>query len=160
MNLHKRFVTMAAAVVLLACGAYSYQEGAENKGKRHGKRAGGERAMLNRHGARLAEALNLTDAQKEQAKAIREKHRAANADLHTQMRDLHTQLRAARQANNTAEAQRLAALREPLMLRAREAWSAERAELRTVLTAEQQAKLDTMQKSFAEKREGRRSRQQ
>jgi Spy/CpxP family protein refolding chaperone len=154
---------MAAAAVLVAGSAYSYQEAAENtdnhQGKRHGKHAG-ERGMLNRHGARLAEALNLTDAQKEQAKAIREKHRTANADLHKQMRDLHTQLRAARQANNTAEAERLAAQREPLMLRAREAWNAERAELRTILTADQQAKLDTLQKSFAGKREGRRARQQ
>jgi Spy/CpxP family protein refolding chaperone len=160
MNLKKRFVTIAAAVVLVAGGAYSYQEGGNNGGKRHGKYAGGERGMLNRHGGRLAQALNLTDVQKEQAKAIREKHRAANTDLHNQMRDLRTQLRAARETNNTAEAQRLAAQREPLMVRAREAWHAERAELRTILTAEQQAKLDTMQKSFAEKREGRRSRQQ
>ena len=160
MNFKKRFVTMAAAVALVAGGAYSYQEGAEKSGKRYGKHRAGERGMLNRHGGRLAQALNLTDAQKEQAKAIREKHRATNADLHKQMRDLHTQLRAARESNNTAEAQRLAAQREPLMSRAREAWSAERAELRTILTAEQQAKLDTMQKSFAEKREGRRSRQQ
>jgi Spy/CpxP family protein refolding chaperone len=164
MNLKTRFVTMAAAVVLVAGGAFADQEGAENNhGKHHGKHVG-ERGMLNRHGAKLAEALKLTDAQKEQAKAIREEHRAANADLHKQMRDLHTQLRAARQANNTAEAERLAAQREPLVARAREAWNAERAELRNILTAEQQAKLDTMreniQKSFAGKREGRRARQQ
>jgi Spy/CpxP family protein refolding chaperone len=155
---------MAAAVVLVAGGAFAYQDSAENntnqQRKHHGKHAG-ERGMLNRHGAKLAEALNLTDAQKEQAKAIRDKHRAANADLHKQMRDLHTQLRAARQANNTAEAERLAAQREPLMVRAREAWNAERAELRNILTAEQQAKLDTLrEKSFEGKREGHRARQQ
>ena len=111
---------------------------------------------MHRHGGQLAKALNLTDAQKQQAKTIREKHRASSEGLRAEMRQINEQIRTARQAKNTAEAQRLAALREPLLARAQEAWQAQSAELKSVLTAEQQTKLEELQKSRQGKRQQRR----
>ena len=92
----------------------------------------------------MAAALNLTDAQKEQAKAIREKYKTGNTDVRTQMRDLHTRAEAAKQANNTAELERIKQERQALFAKAKESWDAERSELRNVLTAEQQTKFDEM----------------
>ena len=112
--------------------------------------------MFQRHARQLSKALNLTDAQKEQAKAIREKHRASNQALRAELRQIREQIQTARERKNTAEAQRLAALREPLLLKAQEAWQAERAELKSVLTPEQQAKLDELQKVWQGKRQQRR----
>ena len=152
MNFHRKLITFAATVALSAGAAFAApqaQSGAQTE------RA--ERRMLHRQPARIAKALNLTDAQKQQAKAIREKHRTANQAVRTELRQLNEQIRAARQAKNTAEAQRLAALREPVVARAQEAWQAERAELRSVLTAEQQSKLDELRKNRQGKRQQRRA---
>ena len=151
MNLNRKLITLAATVALSAGTVFATPQAQGSQNDRS------ERRMLNRHPGRIAEALNLTDAQKQQAKAIREKHRAANQSVRTELRQLGEQIRAARQANNTAEAQRLAALREPVLAKAREAWQAERAELKSVLTAEQQTKLDELRKTHQGKRQNRRA---
>ena len=149
MNLNRKLMTLAVTVALSAGAAFSAQA--------DGARAGrGEARMMHRHGGQLAKALNLTDAQKQQAKTIREKHRASSEGLRAEMRQINEQIRTARQAKNTAEAQRLAALREPLLARAQEAWQAQSAELKSVLTAEQQTKLEELQKSRQGKRQQRR----
>jgi Spy/CpxP family protein refolding chaperone len=92
----------------------------------------------------LATELNLTDAQKEQAKAIREKYRASSENVWTQMRTLREQLKAAKEANNTAEIDRLTKEREALAVKAKETFTAQRNEFRSILTAEQQSKFDQM----------------
>jgi Spy/CpxP family protein refolding chaperone len=141
MTLNKRSFILAASLVLASGAAFSQAPATDapaEQHERHGKRA-------HKGGAgRLAAALNLTDAQKEQAKAIREKHRAGQSDVRTQMRDLHTRAQAAKQANNTAELERIKQERQTLFAKAKESWDAERAELRTILTPEQQAKFDEM----------------
>jgi periplasmic protein CpxP/Spy len=161
MNLNKTLLTLAATVALSAGAAFTAQadkpqtEGnTQNSTQNNTQRRGHK--MFRAHAGRFAQALNLTDAQKEQAKAIREKHRTANEGLRTELRTLGEQIRAARQANNIAEAQRLAAQREPLLARAQEAWKAEREELKSVLTPEQQTKLEELRKSHTGKRQHRR----
>jgi Spy/CpxP family protein refolding chaperone len=149
MNMKRNLMTLAATVALSAGAAFSAQ--ADNV-----QAPRSEARRMHHGGGRLAKQLNLSDAQKEQAKAIREKHRAANESLRTDLRQLNDQVRAAREAKNIAEAQRLAALREPLLAKAQEAWQAERAELKSVLTAEQQTKLDELRKSRQGKRQMRR----
>jgi Spy/CpxP family protein refolding chaperone len=104
----------------------------------------------------MAEALNLTDAQKEQAKAIREKYRASSKDVRTQMRTLHDQLKAAREANNTAEVDRLNQQRERLMASAKQTRTAQRNEFRSILTPEQQAKFDQFQENHKGRHGGKR----
>ena len=139
MNWNKQIITFAVAAVLSTGAAFSAQE--------QGQRGGRGDAQVARKAGRLANALNLTDAQKEQAKAIHQRHREANSGVRAQLKDLSTQIRAARQANNTAEAQRLAALREPLLAQAHQARQAQMAEFKALLTPEQQTKLEEMSKS-------------
>jgi Spy/CpxP family protein refolding chaperone len=136
MNFDKRSFILAASLVLASGAAFAQAPATEapahHKSRDHGR------------SGRMAAALNLTDAQKEQAKTIREKYRAEHTDVRTQMRDLHTRAEAAKQANNTAELERIKQDRQSVFAKTKESWDAERAELRTILTAEQQAKFDEM----------------
>ncbi len=149
MYLDKRSFILAASLILSAGAAFPQAAPADapKENKQVGRNHDGAR-----DGQRMAEALNLTDAQKEQAKAIREKYRASSQDVRTQMRTLHDQLKAAREANNTAEVERLNQQREALMANAKQTWTAQRDEFRSILTPEQQAKFD----QFQENHKGRR----
>jgi periplasmic protein CpxP/Spy len=154
MTLDKRSFILAASLVLASGAAFSQAPSTEapaEQQQHHGKRGhkGGE--------GRIAAALNLTDAQKEQAKAIREKYKASHTDVRTQMRDLHARAEAAKQANNTAELDRIKQEREAVFTKAKQSWDAERAEIRAILTPEQQAKFDEMAQRRGQ-REGKRPR--
>jgi Spy/CpxP family protein refolding chaperone len=136
MYLDKRSFILAASLILSSGAAFPQAPTADSqppaKHERHGR------------GQHMAEALNLTDAQKEQAKAIREKYRASSEDVRTQMRTLREQLKAAKDANNTAEVERLTQQRDTLFAKAKETFTAQRNEFRSILTADQQAKFDQM----------------
>ncbi len=140
MNFDKRSFILAASLVLASGAAFSQTPSAEapaeqqRHGKRHHKGGAG----------RMAAALNLTDAQKEQAKTIREKYKASHTEVRTQMRDLRTRAEAAKQANNTAELDKIKQEREAVFAKAKVSWDAERAEIRSILTPEQQVKFDEM----------------
>ena len=136
MYLDKRSFILAASLILSAGAAFPQAPAADSQSADHERHARG--------GKRLAETLSLTDAQKEQAKAIREKYRASNEDLRTQMRTLHEQLKSAKDANNTAEIERLTQQRDTLATKAKETFTAQRNEFRSILTAEQQSKFDQM----------------
>ena len=153
MYLDKRSFILAASLILSAGAAFPQAAPAETpkENTRHGRHHHGERG-----GARMAEALNLTDAQKEQAKAIREKYRTSSQDVRTQMRTLHDQLKTAREANNPAEVDRLNQQREALMANAKQTWTAQRNEFRAILTPEQQAKFDQFQENHKGRHGGKR----
>jgi periplasmic protein CpxP/Spy len=156
MYLDKRSFILAASLILSAGAAFPQQAApaeSPKENKQDGRNHDGARG-----GQRMAEALNLTDAQKEQAKAIREKYRASSQDVRTQMRTLHDQLKAAREANNTAEVDRLNQQRETLMANAKETWTAQRNEFRSILTPEQQAKFDQFQENHKGRRGGKHDR--
>ena len=155
MYLDKRSFILAASLILSAGAAFPQAAPAETpkENKQDGRKHDGARG-----GQRMAEALNLTDAQKEQAKAIREKYRASSQDVRTQMRTLHDQLKAARDANNTAEVDRLSKERETLMANAKQTWTAQRNEIRSILTPEQQAKFDQLQENHKGRRGGKHDR--
>ena len=133
MYLSKRSLILAASLALSAGAAFPQAPAAESQAPAHERHARGAK--------RFAE-LNLTDAQKEQAKTIREKYRASSEDLRTQMRTLREQLKAAKDANNTAEIERLTQQHDTLAAKAKETFTAQRDEFRSILTAEQQAKFD------------------
>lgn len=133
MKLNKRTLILAASLIVSAGAAFPQAAPAEHRQEHKG-----------RHHAGFAEKLNLTDAQKEQAKAIREKYRTSSTDVRTQMRTLHDQLKAARDANNTAEVDRLNQQREQLLASAKQTSTAQRDEFRAILTPEQQAEFDKM----------------
>ena len=92
--------------------------------------------------------LNLTEAQKTQIKAIRQKYQAQNQAARTQAKPFIDAARAARQKGDTA------AFRSN-MEKARQVGQANRtqemAEIRAVLTPEQQAKFDAQKKAMEER---------
>lgn len=90
------------------------------------------------------EALDLTDAQKDQIKALHEQFKADHEDEFEQMKTLHGQMREQRQAGDREGAQ---AIREQLHA-LRQSMKADHEALReridAILTAEQRAKLEEM----------------
>jgi Spy/CpxP family protein refolding chaperone len=153
MYLYKRNFILAASLILSAGAAFPQNAPADTtqEPKQHTRAHDGARGT-----ERVAKALNLTDAQKEQAKAIHEKYRASSEDFRSQMGALREQFKAAKEANNTAELDKLKQQREALFAKNKETWTAERNEFRSILTADQQAKLDQMRKSRRGNGEGKR----
>jgi Spy/CpxP family protein refolding chaperone len=115
---------------------------------RRGPRAGGEFRGRKGPGREFAD-LNLTDAQKTQIKAIRDKYKTQFQSLRTQQKPLMDAARAARQKGDTAafrsNMQRARDLAQPVRTQ-------ETNEIRNVLTADQRTKFDARQKEMAEHR--------
>jgi len=114
-------------------------------------RAGGEFRDRRGPGRDFFADLNLTDAQKAQIKAIRQKYQPQNEAARTQARPFIDAARAARQKGDTA------AFRSN-MEKARQVGQSvrtqETAEIRNVLTAEQRTKFDARQKEMADRGKG------
>src|SRR5689334_7038570 len=114
---------------------------------RRGPRAGGE-FRAHRGGRDFFADLNLTDAQKTQIKAIRDKYKIHFQSVRTQQKPLIDAARAARQKGDTAafrsNMQKARDLAQPLRTQ-------ENNEIRNVLTADQRAKLDARQKEMADR---------
>src|SRR5688500_20366464 len=87
---------IAAIAVLTLSATLAVAGPGGGKGGFHGKRGHGE------FGAKFAEKLNLTDAQKAQAKQLHEQFRTRNEPLFDAFQQTKNDLRAARQANDTA----------------------------------------------------------
>jgi Spy/CpxP family protein refolding chaperone len=111
-------------------------------------RAGGEFRGTRGPGRDFYADLNLTDAQKTQIKAIREKYKAQNEAARTQAKPFMDAARAARQKGDTV------AFRSNIE-KARQAGQSvrtqEMAEIRNVLTPDQRTKFDARQKEMAER---------
>jgi Spy/CpxP family protein refolding chaperone len=117
-----------------------------DSGFRHrGPRAGGE--MRGR--GEFGRDLNLTDAQKAQIKAIRDKYKPQNEAARAQAKPFMEAAKAARQKGDTA------AFRSNIE-KARQVGQSvraqETAEIRNVLTPDQRAKFDARQKEMADRR--------
>ncbi len=114
-------------------------------------RAGGEFRDRRGPGRDFFADLNLTDAQKAQIKAIRQKYQPQNEAARTQAKPFIDAARAARQKGDTA------AFRSN-MEKARQVGQSvrtqETAEIRNVLTAEQRTKFDARQKEMAYRGKG------
>src|SRR6266513_1532339 len=114
-------------------------------------RAGGEFRDRRGPGRDFFADLNLTDAQKAQIKAIRQKYQPQNEAARTQAKPFIDAARAARQKGDTA------AFRSN-MEKARQVGQSvrtqETAEIRNVLTAEQRTKFDARQKEMADRGKG------
>jgi Spy/CpxP family protein refolding chaperone len=118
---------------------------------RRGHRADGQfrRGPGGREGFGFGRDLNLTEAQKTQIKAIRQKYQPQNEAARTQAKPFIDAARAARQKGDTA------AFRSN-MEKARQVGQTVRtqelAEIRNVLTPEQRTKFDARQKEMADRR--------
>ena len=98
--------------------------------------------------------LNLTDAQKAQIKTIRAKYEPQNAALRTQSKPFMDAARAARQKGDTVAARTNMEKARQVMQGGQTFRNQENAEIRAILTPDQQAKWDARQKQMAERGKG------
>ena len=116
-------------------------------------RAGGEFRGRRGPGRDFMSDLNLTDAQKAQIKAIRQKYQPQNEALRTQAKPFIDAARAARQKGDTAAARSNFEKARQVMQGGQSIRTQETAEIRNVLTPAQQVKFDARQKEMADRRE-------
>ena len=105
-------------------------------------------------GGEFGRDLNLTDAQKAQIKAIRLKYQPQNEALRTQAKPFIDAARAARQKHDTASARSNMEKARQVMQGGQSIHAQETAEIRAILTPEQQAKFDARQKAMSERGKG------
>jgi periplasmic protein CpxP/Spy len=98
--------------------------------------------------------LNLTEAQKAQIKTIRAKYKPQNEALRTQAKPFMDAARAARQKGDTATARAEMLKARNVMQGGQSIRTQENAEIRAILTPDQQAKWDARQKQMAEREKG------
>ncbi len=96
--------------------------------------------------------LNLTDAQKAQIKAIRQKYQPQNQALRDRAKPFMEAARTARQKGDTAAFRSNMEKARQVTQSGQSIRTQEQAEIRAILTAEQQAKFDAHQKAASERR--------
>lgn len=140
-----KWMTMAAVVTLSASLAFAgpHEGGKRGKGGRHG------RAELSE---RLAEKLNLTDAQKSQLRAINEGFRANNKATFESSRALRQELREAKKANDTAKLEALKPQLEAQRTQMRQLREAHQAQIVAILTPEQRAQWEALKAEREQRR--------
>jgi len=104
-------------------------------------------------GGEFGRDLNLTDAQKAQIKAIREKYQPQNEALRAQAKPFMEAARAAKQKGDTT-AFRSNIEKAHQLMQGASFRTQENAEIRAILTPDQQAKWDARQKNMAERGKG------
>lgn len=144
MSAFRNFALVAAAAVSLA-GAAQAQSAitppANQQGTARGHRGqGGERGLFRD--------LNLTDAQKTQIKAIHAKYQPQLKTAREQAKPYMDAARTARQKGDTATARADMLKAREVMQSTQTVRTQELNEVRGVLTADQQAKLDAKMKAF------------
>jgi len=98
--------------------------------------------------------LNLTEAQKAQIKTIRAKYKPQNDALRTQAKPFMDAARAARQKGDTATAPAEMLKARNVMQGGQTFRNQENAEIRAILTPDQQAKWDARRKQMTERGKG------
>jgi len=104
-------------------------------------------------GGEFGRDLNLTDAQKAQIKAIRQKYQPQNDALRAQAKPFMEAAHAAKQKGDTA-AFRSNVEKAHQLMQGASFRTQENAEIRAILTPDQQAKWDARQKNMAERGKG------
>src|SRR5438128_3131074 len=125
--------TVALALSLGAVSVASAQQPASPRAEQ-GERGFGRRGGEGMKG--LFKGINLSAAQKNQVKAIREKYKGQEKALREQMKPLREQFAAARKTNDTARLEQLREQVRPQMERARALRQQQMQEVRGVLNAE------------------------
>lgn len=99
---------------------------------------------------KLAEKLNLTDAQKQQWDAIRKASREQNADFFAKSKETMEAFRAARDANDQAKIDALKPTVEAQRAQMKQIRAAENTKLLTILNDQQKAQFAAMQAERAQ----------
>ncbi|HEX8616590.1 MAG TPA: Spy/CpxP family protein refolding chaperone [Thermoanaerobaculia bacterium] len=134
-----KWMTMAAVVALSATMAVAAPHGGKRDGKAGGRHGRGEL------GAKFAEKLKLTDAQKAQIKTIRTNNREQNKAFFEQSRETFQQFREAKKANDTARLEQLKPVIERQRAQMLQFRSAERQQILALLTPEQRTQFDALE---------------
>ncbi len=150
----KSNLTRFAAVTALAAGMAFAQQATPAPQPAPGKPAAGTHARAHH---RMMQDLNLTDAQKQQAKAIFQQARQTAQPIRQQLRQNRQAMAAAVKANDTAQIQNLAATQGTLRGQAMAIRAQALAKFYTTLTPDQRAKADQMQEQFRQRIEQRRA---
>ena len=140
-----KWITMAAALTLSATMAVAAPHG----GGKHHKR-GGE--MM---GPRVAEKLNLTDAQKQQIRDLQKSFREQNKATFENARETRKAFREAKKANDTARIEQLKPAMEAQRAEFKQLRDAHRQQFLSILTPEQRTQFEAL-KAEREQRRGKR----
>jgi Spy/CpxP family protein refolding chaperone len=143
----KRIATILAATALSAGMALAETQTTPAPANQPGRHA-----MAHR---RLAQALNLTPAQKAQAREIFGQARKAAQPLRAELKQDRQVLSAAVKANDTSQIEKLSAAEGRLIGKLMAAGTEAKASFYRMLTPEQQAKVDQMQKGRMPRRHER-----
>ena len=145
----KKWLVAAAVVAVSASLAIAMPHDEKGWGGHRGKGTYGEK---------LAQKLNLTDAQKQQFRDLNAKFRADNAAFFQTFRQTMSDFRAAKEANDTAKLDALKPALESQKAQMKQLRDAQDAKILTILTPDQQAQFKAL-KAQHESRMGKRNQQ-
>jgi Spy/CpxP family protein refolding chaperone len=150
-----RTLALGALMVFGVAGVSAAQSSATPKPRADGARS--ERQFRRgpgggREGRGFARDLNLTDAQKAQMKAIHQKYQPQNQALKDRAKPFMEAAQAARQKGDTVAFRSNMEKARQVMQSGQSFHAQEQAEIRAILTPEQQAKFDARAKVAAERR--------
>ena len=155
----KQHLTKFAAVAALATGMIFAQAPSTNPQPDAGSRQQGRRGFMRRHMARIGQELNLTDAQKQQAKTIFQQARETGKPVREQLKQNREALASAVKAGKgDAEIQQLATKQGQLLGEMTAIRTEAFAKFYNTLTPEQRTKADQMQQQFRQKTHSREQR--
>jgi protein CpxP len=143
-----KIFTAAAVVALSASLAVAAPHAKGNGG--HGRKGRGQ------FGARFAEKLNLTDAQKSQVRDLNKSFREQNKPFFEQVRATRQEIRAAKQANDTARLDSLKGTAEAQRTQMKQLHDAQKQRILSVLTPEQRQQYEALKAERAARRQNRR----
>lgn len=143
-----KIFTAAAVLALSASLAVAAPHDGKGFGG-HGRKVRGE------FGARFAEKLNLTDAQKSQIRDLNKSFREQNKPFFDQVRATRQDLRAARQAGDTAKLDALKGTAEAQRTQMKQLHDAQKQRILSVLTADQRQQYEAMKAERAARRAAR-----
>ncbi len=155
----KRQLIKFAAVSALAAGMVFAQAPSTNPQPGSNAVRQGRRAFKRHHMQRIAEQLNLTDAQKEQAKTIFQQARESARPVREQLKQNREELAAAVKAGKAdTDIQALSNTQGQLLGQMVAIRTEAAAQFYKILTPEQRAKADQLHQQFKERMQNRSSR--
>jgi len=145
--MQSKWIKSIGAVVMAAGIAFAYAD-TPSQGNQPSHRAGNRQQWMQHRFDRFSAALNLTDAQKQQAQAAFKEAHQATAKFAPQLKANREAMAAAIKADNKTEIDRLAAERGRLMGKTMATRDEAFAKIYQTLTPEQRTKADQMREQF------------
>lgn len=146
----KQIITALAILTLGSTVAFAGPNHDGGFGGGHGRH---HRAGM--FGKKMAEKLNLTDAQKQQIKDIKKSSFEQNKAFFTQSRETRKAFRDAKKAGDTAKADSLQPTLDAQRAQMKQLREQEKQQVLSVLTADQRAQLDQMKAEWKAKHESK-----